>query len=611
MEVQTEAIDLLEQLARRSSQDVLLFEYNRFWETHGRRPMAGELFSAGANLKPVADNHGSWFDFLEGRGDLSEDEVRALGRHRGWLDSLWALRDARRQELASSFPLLALQVMLDEDTLFEQLPVEDVVAGARLLAEADPLLRGEAVGDARELRFWTEEGPAGRRQLEIRGDAVVSRLVVAEEDAETLASMTAELLDLALRKRRHKARMKVLKGGQSWLLKVSHNSSGPMLWLHREKNPGLPEPGTVALEADGELYEADFVKVALNVVRPRGGGDNALPDMLRGWFGPLAGGTGTRHFVRLEQLGTHLRLSPEVGVGPLEHHGRRASSALAFFPDQAAACGLDVQVDLVEAAPVQVEVPGEFDPRRHFLVRARGDSMDGGAQPIRDGDLVLCRWLGQGERDPGRVQGPCLLVGRNGGEPLIAIKTPDLRAGQWWLRSANPGVPDEPVRPGMRLQPVAQVLQTVAVELGPQLWQSYTREAVAALFGDVYNKGRWNQGHVDLDNIGHCATAFFITLRKRGDTPEEHRYGDAFESREVLRIDSQASTGPETAKGRRIIGHEVEGRLLHTFVRTESREPFFYCGAMCYLKHRGTHPMQVWLSLPEPLPKHLWGMWRH
>jgi superfamily II DNA or RNA helicase len=610
MEVETAAIDLLEQLARRSPQDVLLFEYARFWEAHGRRPSAGELFAAGANLKPVADNHGNWFDFLAEQGDLDEAEQRVLQLHRGWLDALWALRDANASELPSSFPLLALQVMLDEGTLFDRLAVEDVVAGAQLLAEADPLLQGEPTGGVEALRFWWDAGPADRRQVEIDGDAWIGHLVPDEADAEALTAMTGELLDLVLRRRRHNARLSVLKGGDSWLLKVSHNSSGPMLWLHRDKNPGLPEPGTIALEADGQLYEADVVKVALNVIRPRGGGDNMLRELMYAWFGPLAGSTGSRHFVRLERRGTYYRMGPAEGVGPMAPWIRAESTQLAFFPDQAAACGLDVTVNLVQAAPVRIPVPGEYDPQRHFLIRALGDSMDGGARPIRDGDLVLCRWLGSQEREPAGVSGPCMLVGKNGGDPMIAIKTPVRRDDRWWLLSANPAVPDEPIRPGMRLTPVAQVIGPVQADLRPLLWHSYPREAIAALFGDVYNKGRWNQGHVDLDSLGYCATAFFISLRKREDTLEEHRYGDAFESRDVLRIDSQASTGPDTKKGRRIIGHEVEGRVLHTFVRTQSRDPFVYCGTTRYLNHEGSMPMQIRLGLPQALPERLWALWR-
>ena len=53
--------------------------------------------------------------------------------------------------------------------------------------------------------------------------------------------------------------------------------------------------GPTRLWADGVEYEADFVKLFLNVIRPVGGGANVLPEVLRGWFGETAGANGSRH----------------------------------------------------------------------------------------------------------------------------------------------------------------------------------------------------------------------------------------------------------------------------------------------------------------------------
>jgi len=610
LEIETEAIDLLEQLARRSRQDVLLYEYQSFWEAHGRRPSAGELFAAGANLGPIDDNHGSWFDFLASRADLDEDERRVLDRQRPWLDGLWGLRKAKRKLLPSSAPLLALQVLLDEGALFDRLHTTELLARVEGLAKADPFLPRATGAESDALALWTSRGPAGVRRFELRAGQVKSLLQPQDEDEDVLTSMTAELVDLLLRRRRHKERLRVLPGTKCWLLKVSHaGGDRPMLWLHRDKNPGLPPEGRVSLEIDGELHEADIVKVALNVVRPRGGGDNVLPNVLRGWFGPLAGGTGTQHYVRLEDLGGGFRLSRDTGVDPLGGMTRPGESELPFFPHQSVACGLDPATDLAKAAPLRVRVQGEFDPGTSFVLRARGDSMDGGPTPIRDGDSVAFRWLGSGERDPETIDGPCLLVGRNGGEPLIAVKTPVRRAEAWWLVSANPNIPDERVRPGMRLQPVARVLGVVDAEIKPRRWHIYDRPAVAALFGDIYNKGRWNVGHVDLDNLGQRTSVLFVSLRKRSDTPDQHRYRDRFLNRTELRWESQARTWPGGKKGRRIVGHADEGRSLHAFVRTQSRDPFVYCGQVRYVRHEGEKPMRCVLELPERLPNKLWRLW--
>jgi len=52
------------------------------------------------------------------------------------------------------------------------------------------------------------------------------------------------------------------------------------------------------------------VKVAINVVRKAGDDDNRLPSIVRGWFGPDAGASGTRHAVALELTDNQWHLRP-------------------------------------------------------------------------------------------------------------------------------------------------------------------------------------------------------------------------------------------------------------------------------------------------------------
>jgi hypothetical protein len=82
-----------------------------------------------------------------------------------------------------------------------------------------------------------------------------------------------------------------------------------MIFLHRERNPPLPEAKT-QLDIDAQTYEADFVKVALNVVRLPPDPLNRLPQLLRTWFGPDAGRPGTRHEVRIEEKDGRWTLTP-------------------------------------------------------------------------------------------------------------------------------------------------------------------------------------------------------------------------------------------------------------------------------------------------------------
>jgi hypothetical protein len=59
--------------------------------------------------------------------------------------------------------------------------------------------------------------------------------------------------------------------------------------------------GTVPVTIDSEPHEADFVKIAVNVVRRAGSDRNELPAILRRWFGPDAGLPGTDFAVVFER----------------------------------------------------------------------------------------------------------------------------------------------------------------------------------------------------------------------------------------------------------------------------------------------------------------------
>jgi hypothetical protein len=70
------------------------------------------------------------------------------------------------------------------------------------------------------------------------------------------------------------------------------------------------------------VYTGNFVKIALNVAHRTGDISNALPDLLRSWFGAHAGQPGTAHFVELvgdardwEMRPVSPTSSPERSVG--------------------------------------------------------------------------------------------------------------------------------------------------------------------------------------------------------------------------------------------------------------------------------------------------------
>jgi hypothetical protein len=130
--------------------------------------------------------------------------------------------------------------------------------------------------------------------------------MITEDLEPTTKALIAELVDYRLCRYLDS---KQRRAGE-WALRVSHTNGRPIIWLERDRNPGLPE-GELDLVADGVRYQANFVKIALNVVRDVASGENRLPDLLRGWFGPEAGRPGTAQRVILSAGDGEFELRPE------------------------------------------------------------------------------------------------------------------------------------------------------------------------------------------------------------------------------------------------------------------------------------------------------------
>jgi mannose-6-phosphate isomerase-like protein (cupin superfamily) len=92
---------------------------------------------------------------------------------------------------------------------------------------------------------------------------------------------------------------------------VSHSfDDRPILFLpDRNKHPGIPH-GWTPVTADGGNYEANFVQIAINVMRKPGTDRNVLPELLRSWFGPDAGQPGRGEKVSIEIVGGHCHMTP-------------------------------------------------------------------------------------------------------------------------------------------------------------------------------------------------------------------------------------------------------------------------------------------------------------
>jgi hypothetical protein len=116
---------------------------------------------------------------------------------------------------------------------------------------------------------------------------------------------------------------------------------------------------------------------------------------------------------------------------------------IPYFPDLRIACG-HFHAGRADAESFCAVSPGHgrLDPHRHFVARAIGNSMDGGKNPVRDGDYLLLELM-----DPasaGSITGATLVVEResSGDDQYVlrtVTKTPE---GRYVLKPANPAYAD-------------------------------------------------------------------------------------------------------------------------------------------------------------------------
>ena len=396
-------------------------------------------------------------------------------------------------------------------------------------------------------------------------------------------------------------------------LVLGSRRGSPYIRLDRTTRPDTPE-GRVSVHAEGADYRLNFGQLRASTATAPPDTRNVLPTLLRRWFGPTAGQPGTRHIVELVRHHDGSLLRPRRAqqdpaiVVPL--------GGLPYYDQLQVACGVaNSQHGEGHDSSRQLVVATErkLDPKRHFIVRASGDSMDGGQLPISDGDLVLCEWATVS--DPQQVEGrPVLLTGGTADELLSYLKIPVRRDGRWVLRSSNPQHRDISLDPGVALSVVAYAHEVVAEEKGLVLWARYDRNTIAPLFGSQ-NSPNWRTGHKDIDVEGRPHTVLMVNLRKPKDTPLEHRYADRFITPSEFQWESQSRTAVQSTMGQRVLDHAAQGRTIHLFVRYHTKnadgraEPFVYCGPVRTVRHEGEKPIRVWFELETPLPEGLFRAW--
>lgn len=305
-----EAMNIMRALLRipRDPADALRDYYIDFRDRKGERPSASEAFHDGYLPRTARRAHGSWFGFVAAMGGLDDEEMRALDVGRSFLEALESTKMTR------SFKMLVLVAMLNTDTLpGSGIRIGDLSAEFIRLARRNPKLAadlGPSVDDAVEAQALIERNPVeawtgagavpGGAAFEYSAGVFRYRQAVPESSRAGFQRLVRELAEWRLAEYLSRADEPLLDA--AFTMKVSHSGGQPILFLpDRSKVVNIPEGWHVVM-IEGRRYQAHFVKIAVNVVRSADSNDNALPSILRGWFGPDAGLPGTNHAVVCEEV---------------------------------------------------------------------------------------------------------------------------------------------------------------------------------------------------------------------------------------------------------------------------------------------------------------------
>lgn len=212
---------------------------------------------------------------------------------------------------------------------------------------------------------------------------------------------------------------------------------------------------------------------------------------------------------------------------------------------------------------------------------------------MRDGDYLLLELISPARA--GSITGDVVAIERqddNGDNQYLLRVVTKGTQGQYVLRANNPAYEDLVATDDMRtLARLRGVIDPLDLAVG----QAFKREEIAALFGEEFNPGNWNNGHIALND--KKAHVLLVTLNKQGKA-EEHKYLDHWIDDSHFHWQSQNGTTPESKRGQEIIRHKEKGIAIHLFVRETKLQggkaaPFVYHGKATYLSHSGSSPMSV------------------
>lgn len=604
-------VEMLRRLTQTSARDAIEEYCRSYMEEEGLRPTAAQAFRAGHDPAIVTPKYGSWFGFLRVIELLGEREAAVADAYGD------ILRGVQTESINKCYKLIAIRALLHDGELRTGGDVATNAETSRQLMLADPrLARDVPAGEFPDLAAAAEDkwahywrkwplahlsgvGDSARRTdalFRLTDDRIEPRFAIDDELGDVFDAMVAEIIEYRLATY---VLNKEAATTRSWSCRLTFSDGHPTIRLDRRQHPDLPD-GRVSFVADGIEFEAAFAKGAVAAATRADSTGNALPGLLRGWFGPSAGHPGTSHRVSIEQVDGALLIQPDRSA-----HAEVPIDYVPLFGDYTVACGPGAQASWSDHAATEVPIRRVTEQQpltssSHFMCFAHGDSMDGGSDPIRHGDPLLFEWISGGSaRD---FLGQPVLVETTGVSGVAGtLKVLRREGGVYTLESRNPAV--APIEGHSDMRPVARLVSKLDQQeinpLASRIGEQYKSMDVPPLYGEVYNPGNWRSGHVSLDQH----VILFVSLQKRADRTQ---YAEHFEGPDVFVWSSQMSTKPTGKKGKEILDSLSTGKSIELWMRRRGQDvAFTYLGRVVPLSYEGSEPVLVTYRLLTPLTSDL------
>lgn len=590
VDYQLTVVEMLRELTRTSTRDAIEEYCRSYTEEEGLRPTAAQAFRAGHDPAIVTTKYGSWFNFLRAIDLLGEQEAVVFDTHGT------TLRAIQTETITKSYKLVAMRALLHDGKLRTGDEISHNAETSRELLIADPRLARDVpesefpdlagADPGKWVRYWrkwpiahlTGAGSSGAREdhvFRLVSDRIVPTFAVDDALAGIFDAMVAEILEYRLGSYVLNKEKSVT---HSWSCRLAFVDDQPVIRLDRRQHPDLPS-GENKFLADGIEYEATFAKGAV-VHAPRiGSVGNALSELLRDWFGPSAGHSGTSHYVEFElSNGTLLlrRRDAEATDLAFDFIPLLRDFEVAFEPDARNLWNEHATGEI----PVAQHSTQQLATSTHFACFAHSDEPDAGLNAVRRGDPLLFEWL---SNDSARA---CV-------DQTVLVQITSTSGPTGALRYIHTQSDVQLLRPIARL--VEKLDQHSINPLASKIGSQFKSTDVPELYGEVFNPGNWRSGHVSLKS--HAI--LFVSLHKRADRVQ---YTEHFESPEVFVWSSQLSTAPEGKKGREILGALETGKSIELWMRRKGNDiGFTYLGRVVPLGHEGSKPMLVTFKLLTPL----------